>query len=175
MTTEALNALSYRINGAAYAVHTALGPGLLEGVYQACLVQELIDRGLRVEVQVPLPVIYKGIKIADVGYRIDILVEGEILLELKSVEAIAPVHRAQLLSYLRLSGKRLGLLINFNVDRLKDQGISRLINGWDTKDKEEHRGHGVHTEVHREKTDSVYLCALCGLLRLETPPDRGGQ
>ena len=84
------------------------------------------------------------------GYRIDILVEGEILLELKSVEAIAPVHRAQLLSYLRLSGKRLGLLINFNVDRLKDEGIARVINGWETKDKDEHRGHGGCTEVHGE-------------------------
>jgi GxxExxY protein len=150
MTTAELNALSYRILGAAYAVHTALGPGLLEGVYQACLVQELVDRGLRVEAQVPLPVVYKGIKLADVGYRIDILVEGEIVLELKSVEAIAPVHRAQLLSYLRLSGKRLGLLLNFNVDRLKEEGVARVINGWERKDKDEHRGHGGFTEVHRE-------------------------
>jgi GxxExxY protein len=150
VTTAELNALSYRIIGAACAVHTELGPGLLEGVYQACLMQELIDRGLRVEVQVPLPVVYKGTKVTDVGYRIDILVQGEILLGLKSVEAIAPVHRAQLLSYLRLSGKRLGLLINFNVERLTDQGISRVIHGWEKKDKEEHRGLGGHTEVHRE-------------------------
>jgi GxxExxY protein len=150
MQIEALNALSYRILGAAYAVHAELGPGLLESIYQACLAQELVDCGLRVEVQVPLPVVYKGTKIAEVGYRIDLLVDGEILVELKAVEAIAPVHRAQLLSYLRLSGKRLGLLLNFNVDRLKDGGISRVINGWGKEDKEEHREHEGSTEEHRE-------------------------
>jgi len=130
MTAEARNALTRRILAAAFAVHTELGPGLLEGAYQACLIQELALRGIRAEAQVPLPVVYKGVKLADVGYRIDILVEGEIVLELKSLETIAPVHKAQLLSYLRLSGKRLGLLLNFNVDRLKD-GIVRQINGYD--------------------------------------------
>jgi GxxExxY protein len=150
MNGEALNALSYKILGAAYAVHAEIGPGLLESLYQACMAQELMDRGMRVELQVPLSVVYKGTKVADVGYRIDILVEGEILLELKSVEALAPVHRAQLLSYLRLSGKRLGLLINFNVERLKDGGISRVINGWEKKDKDEHRGNEGFTELHRE-------------------------
>ncbi len=139
MTTDALNALSYRLLGAAYAVHTELGPGLLESIYEACLAQELTDRGIGIEVQVALPVVYKGLKVADIGYRIDILVEGEILLELKAVEAIAPVHRAQLLSYLRLSGKRLGILINFNVERLKEGGISRVINGWEKEDKGQHR------------------------------------
>ena len=98
MTIEALNALTDRILGAAFAVHTELGPGLLESTYQACLAQELIERGLHVEVQVPLPVVYKGQKLVDVGYRIDILVAGEIVLELKAIEALAPVHRAQLLS-----------------------------------------------------------------------------
>lgn len=119
-----------------------------------------MQRGLKAEVQVPLPVVYKGAKLADVGYRIDLMVEGEILVELKAVEAIAPVHRAQLLSYLRLSGRRLGLLINFNVERLKDGGISRVINGWERNDKDEHRGLGG---TRREMTlcPSVYLCALC--------------
>jgi GxxExxY protein len=137
---EALNALTKRILGAAYAVHTELGPGLLETAYQACLAKELTLRGMQVECQVALPVVYKGEKMVDVGYRIDIFVEGEIVLELKAIEAIAPVHRAQLLSYLRLSGRRIGLLINFNVERLKD-GIVRQINGYD-KQKEEHRGNG---------------------------------
>jgi GxxExxY protein len=149
MTIEALNALTKRILAAAYAVHTELGPGLLESTYQACLAQELMDRGLRVELQVPLPVVYKGKKIIDVGYRIDILVESQIILELKSIEALTPVHRAQLLSYLRHSGKRLGLLINFNVERLKD-GIARVINGYGKQKEDEHSEHGVPTEVHRE-------------------------
>jgi GxxExxY protein len=145
MTTVALNALTERILGAAYAVHTELGPGLLESTYQACLAQELMDRGMRVELQVPLPVVYKGQKVTDVGYRIDILVEGEVVLELKAIEALAPVHKAQLLSYLRHSGKRVGLLINFNVERLKD-GISRVINGYEKKE-DEHRGRRGYTEV----------------------------
>jgi GxxExxY protein len=140
MQIEALNALTERILGAAYAVHTELGPGLLETAYQACLAKELMLRGMRVEVQVGLPVVYKGEQMVDVGHRIDILVEGEIVLELKAIEAIAPVHRAQLLSYLRLSRRRVGLLINFNVERLKD-GIVRQINGYEGL-KEEHRGHG---------------------------------
>jgi GxxExxY protein len=148
MAIEALNALTDRILGAAFAVHTELGPGLLESTYQACLAQGLIERGLRVELQVPLPVVYKGQKLVDVGYRIDILVAGEIVLELKAIEALAPVHRAQLLSYLRHSGKRVGLLINFNVERLKD-GIVRVINGYEKKE-DEHRGHGGYTEEHGE-------------------------
>ncbi len=146
MRIEALNALTDRILGAAYAVHTEIGPGLLESTYQACLAQELADRGLLVETQVPLPVVYKGKRIVDVGYRIDILVNHEIVLELKAIEALAPVHRAQLLSYLRHSGRRVGLLINFNSERLKD-GIARVINGWG-KEKNEHRGHGDNTEIH---------------------------
>ena len=146
MRIEALNALTDRILGAAYAVHTEIGPGLLESTYQACLAQELTDRGLLVETQVPLPVVYKGKRIVDVGYRIDILVDHEIVLELKAIEALAPVHRAQLLSYLRHSGRRVGLLINFNSERLKD-GIARVINGWG-KEENEHRGHGDNTEIH---------------------------
>jgi len=132
VSLEALNALTDRILAAAFVVHTELGPGLLESTYQACLAYELAKRGLEVEVQVPLPVVYDGQKLLDVGYRIDILVERRIVLELKAIDTLAPVHRAQLLSYLKHSGNRVGLLINFNVERLKD-GIVRVINGYETK------------------------------------------
>lgn len=129
MTLEELNGLSGRIIGAAMAVHATLGPGLLESTYQACLLYELEKRGLRVQAQVSVPVVYDGQKLVDVGYRIDILVEDLIVLELKSVEIVAPVHKAQLLSYLRHSNKRLGLLINFSAVDLRE-GITRLINGY---------------------------------------------
>jgi GxxExxY protein len=107
-------------------VHTALGPGLLESAYELCLIRELRKRGLRVESQVPIAVRYDG-ETLDVGYRADLLVEGVILVELKSAETVLPIHKAQLLSYLRLSGKEVGLLINFNVEHLKN-GIKRIIN-----------------------------------------------
>jgi len=121
------NAVSREIITAAMKVHTALGPGLLESAYEACLLHELTKAGLRAEVQVGLPVIYDGIKL-DLGYRIDLLVQNLVIVELKSVDAISPVHQAQLLSYLKLSGRSLGLLINFNVAHLKD-GIKRFVNG----------------------------------------------
>jgi GxxExxY protein len=121
-----LNEISGQIVDAAMRVHTHLGPGLLESAYQACLAYELQQRGLRIALQVPLPVEYEGIRV-DAGYRIDMLVEDTILVELKAVDAIHPIHRAQLLSYLRLSGKRVGLIINFNVQHFRD-GIVRLIN-----------------------------------------------
>ena len=108
-------------------VHSVLGPGLLESAYKSCLTYELRKRGLRVETEVPLPVIYDGVKV-DVGYRIDLLVEGCVVVELKAVERILPVHDAQLLSHLKLSGHKLGLRINFNVLHLKD-GIRRIVNG----------------------------------------------
>ncbi len=108
-------------------VHTELGPGLLESTYQACLQHELAKAGLRSDAQVALPVIYEGVKL-EVGYRVDLLVEDLVVVELKSVDAIAPIHQAQLLSYLKLSGKSLGLLINFNVVHLKD-GIKRFVSG----------------------------------------------
>ncbi len=129
MTLQELNSLSGRVLDAAFVVHTELGPGLLESTYQACLMHELAKRVLRVEAQVAVPVVYDGLQLLDVGYRIDILVEGELVLELKAIEGIAPVHKAQLLTYLRHSKRRLGLLINFNVERLKD-GICRQINGY---------------------------------------------
>lgn len=121
-----LNTISGQVVDAAMKVHTALGPGLLENAYEACHKHELQKRGLRVEPQVALPVIYDGVQV-DLGYRLDLLVENEVIVELKAVEKLTPVHEAQLLSYLKLSGKKLGLLINFNVLHLKD-GIKRLVN-----------------------------------------------
>ncbi len=114
-----------RIIDAAMKVHTALGPGLLESAYEACLLFELHRRGLKATQQVELPVVYEGVKI-DVGYRIDLLVEDAVIVELKSVEKVLPIHHAQLISYLKLGGKRVGLLINFNVEHLKD-GIKRMV------------------------------------------------
>ncbi len=121
-----LNKISEKIIGAAIEVHKTLGPGLLESAYEACLKYELEKRDLKVLSQVGLPVIYDGMKI-DLGYRLDLLVEDTVIIELKAVNKITPVHEAQLLSYLKLSGKRLGLLINFNVIYLKD-GITRRMN-----------------------------------------------
>ena len=125
---EKLNDLSYKIIGDAYKVHRKLGPGLLESTYEVCLIYELVRSGLKVENQISLPVIYDNVHL-DAGYRIDIFVEKCIILELKSVELLLPVHHAQLLTYLRLSGIHLGLLINFNVQNLKD-GIKRIVNGF---------------------------------------------
>ena len=125
---EDLNSISYKIIGCAYNVHRNLGPGLLESTYEACLIQEILKNGLSVKQQVGLPLIYNGKKL-EVGYRIDLLVEDKIIIEIKSVEAIIPIHKAQVLTYLKLSNHRIGLLINFNVVNLQD-GISRLINGY---------------------------------------------
>ena len=123
-----LDSITGAIVDAAMRVHTALGPGMLESVYEKCLNHELTKRGLRVEMQVWVPVIYDGVKIEG-GYRIDLVVESEVLVELKVVEQILEVHKAQLLSYLKLSDKRVGLLINFNVVHLRD-GIRRLVNNY---------------------------------------------
>ncbi len=122
------NRYSGQVVNAAIKVHTILGPGLLESAYEACLIQELKNRGLKVETQVGLPVTYDGTQI-DVGYRIDLLVEKTVIVELKAVEKIRDIHKAQILSYLKLSGVRVGLLINFNTVSLKD-GIQRIINGY---------------------------------------------
>ena len=123
---EKLNGITEEILGAAMAVHTELGPGLLESAYEACLVLEMTQRGLKVERQKPMPLRYRGHEL-DVGYRLDLLVEGEVIVEVKAVEAMAPVHGARLLSYLRLSGCQVGLLLNFNVKRLRE-GIKRVVN-----------------------------------------------
>ena len=119
--------LSNEIISAAIEVHRLLGPGLLESAYQAALCRELSLRGIRFRREVELPVVYKGVHL-NAGYRIDILVEEKVIVELKAVEAIEPVHEAQLLTYLKLSGKKLGLLLNFNVPLMKD-GIRRLVLG----------------------------------------------
>lgn len=119
------NKLSEKVIGAAIEVHRELGPGLLESVYEHCLMHEFTLQGIKYENQKPLPVIYKDVKL-DCGYRIDLLVEDELVVELKAVEAIADIHIAQLLTYMKLTGKRLGLLINFNVKLLKN-GIKRLV------------------------------------------------
>ena len=119
------NEITREIIGAAMEVHRLLGPGLLESAYEECLVRELALRKLNIERQKPIPIVYKDVKL-ECGYRIDLLVESRIIVELKSIEAIAPVHQAVVLTYLRLSGRRLGLLINFNVAVLKD-GIKRYI------------------------------------------------
>jgi GxxExxY protein len=121
-----LNRLTEAIIAAAIAVHKFLGPGLLESTYEACLLYELQKRGFQVRKQVELPVVYDGMLI-DCAYRIDVLVEEAVVLELKSVEAITKLHEAQLISYLKLSDARLGLIINFNVLRLVD-GVRRIAN-----------------------------------------------
>jgi GxxExxY protein len=134
MESARLNRTSGMIVGGAIAVHSALGPGLLESAYQACLLYELRKRGLTVEAQVPLPVVDESVQL-EIGYRIDILVENAVIIELKACESIAPVHRIQLLSYLRLSKKPLGLLLNFHVALMKD-GIVRMRNGYQGKSEE---------------------------------------
>jgi GxxExxY protein len=119
------NAISGQIVGAAIEVHRQLGPGLLESAYEECLCHELATRSVSFEHQKPVPLVYKEVKL-NCGYRLDLLVEGRIVVELKSVEALGPVHEAIILTYLKLSGHRLGLLINFYVPLLKN-GIKRFV------------------------------------------------
>ena len=126
---DRLDALTQQIIGAAIAVHRELGPGLLESSYEAWLTFELVERRLRFERQKPLPLVYRG-RTLDCGYRIDLLVEEEVVVEVKSVERLEPIHNAQVLSYLRLSSRKVGLLINFNVKWLADRGIRRVVNGF---------------------------------------------
>lgn len=119
------NAITREIIGAAIEVHRQLGPGLLESAYEECLCHELTARKVSFERQKPIPLVYKDAKL-DCGYRLDILVEGKIVVELKSIDGLGPIHDAIVLTYLKLSGHKLGLLINFNVTLLKD-GIKRFI------------------------------------------------
>jgi GxxExxY protein len=126
VTREELNTLTGQIIEAAMAVHTVLGPGLLESTYEACLAFELQNRGIAIRAQVPLPVVYQGQRL-EIGYRIDLLIAEQVVIEVKAVDSIAPVHKAQLLSYLKLSDRRLGLLLNFNVVHMRD-GIIRMVN-----------------------------------------------
>ena len=122
---ESINELTGRIIGASFKVHSALGPGLLESSYKECLFYELSKEGLFVEKEKALPLIYEEIKL-DIGYRLDIFVENKVVVEIKSIEAITDVHTAQVLTYLKLTRCKVGLLINFNVADLK-KGIKRLI------------------------------------------------
>lgn len=123
-----INDLTFKIRGAAFIVHNELGPGLLESVYEAALAFELINLGLKVKSQVPLPVQYKNVNL-ELGFRIDLLVEEKIIIEIKSVEAIHDVHKKQLLTYLKLSERKVGLLINFNSLKLiEKESIIRIIN-----------------------------------------------
>jgi GxxExxY protein len=122
-----LNELSRVVLDCAFRVHRALGPGLLESTYRVCLVHELRKAGHNVEQEVALPVVYDGVTL-ETGYRIDVIVDDLILIELKAVDEVLPIHRAQLLSYLKHSNRRLGLLINFNTILLKN-GIARVLNG----------------------------------------------
>lgn len=120
-----LNDLSSRIIGCAINVHKALGPGLLESAYEECLAYEMKDSGLKTKRQVPVPVVYKEVKL-EAGYRLDILVEDKIIVEVKAVEALHDVHLAQVLTYLKLTGCKLGLLMNFNVAQMT-KGVKRVI------------------------------------------------
>jgi len=121
-----LERLTWQINKCAMKVHSALGPGLLESSYLACLVAELLEAGLECETAVKVPMTYKGVTL-ECGYVIDVIVEGLVVLEMKAVEHLLPVHEAQLITYLRLSGKPVGLLLNFHVAHMKD-GIRRKVN-----------------------------------------------
>jgi GxxExxY protein len=127
-TKEELNKITEKIIGAAVAVHRELGPGLLETAYEACLAYELTQSGLSVERQKGLPMKYREV-VLDCGYRMDLLVEDSVVVEVKAIENMLPVHEAQLLSYLRMSGHKVGLLINFNVRTLV-AGIRRVVNGF---------------------------------------------
>lgn len=123
--TQDINLLTRKVIGAAIEVHRALGPGLLESAYQECLCRELALRGITFHRERALPLEYKGIRL-DCGYRLDLLIENELVVEVKSIEALAPIHEAQLLTYLKLGGWKIGLLINFNVEVLKN-GIRRRV------------------------------------------------
>ncbi len=124
-----LNDLTYKIRGAIFSVHKFLGPGLLESVYEAALAYELSEMGLEVETQVALPVVYKSVKL-EMGFKLDILVNNQIIIEIKSVDILNDVHKKQLLNYFKLSKKRIGLLVNFNALTLVDkESLVRIING----------------------------------------------
>ena len=123
-----INDLTYKIRGAIFKVHQSLGPGLLESVYEAALVYELMQLDLKVVTQVGLPVNYNGV-LLELGFRVDIIVEDSVIIEVKSIEALHDVHMKQVLTYLKLSGKKIGLLVNFNVSSLKDkESLIRIIN-----------------------------------------------
>lgn len=121
------NEISYKVRGAIFKVYNALGPGLFESAYEAVLADELKKEGLMIQTQISLPLIYEDVRL-DAGYRIDIIVENKVIIEIKSIEAIAEVHHKQVITYLKLSGLKLGLLVNFNCDNITDS-IFRKVNG----------------------------------------------
>ena len=125
---EKLNKITKTIIGMAINIHRALGPGLLESAYEACMVYDLVKAGLKVEQQKLLPIVYRGVKL-ECSYRLDLMIEKEVIVEIKSVEKLLPIHQAQLMSYLKLSDCKVGLLINFNVKVLKN-GIKRVVNNF---------------------------------------------
>lgn len=126
LESSEFDSLTHQVIGAAIEVHRVLGPGLLESAYEECLCRELSLQGVSFRRQVPLPIDYKGVRL-DCGYRIDLLVDDRLIVEIKAVESLTGVHEAQLLTYLKLSGVKVGLLINFNVPRLID-GVKRMVN-----------------------------------------------
>ena len=125
---DGLDQITRRIIGAAVAVHRVLGPGLLESAYQVCLAMQLAEQGLEFDQQVSLPIVYRGRQL-DCGYRLDFIVEGQVIVEIKAIEKLDAIHHAQLLSYLRLSGRTVGLLINFHEPVLKS-GVRRIVNNF---------------------------------------------
>lgn len=125
---ENLNKITETIIGVSINIHRALGPGLLESAYEACMVYDIAKAGLQVEQQKPLPIVYRGVKL-DCGYRLDLMIENKVIVEIKSLEKLLPIHQAQLMSYLKLSDCKVGLLINFNVKVLKN-GIKRVVNNF---------------------------------------------
>jgi len=125
---EELDNITETVIDIAIGVHRTLGPGLLESAYERCMVFDLAQTGLKVEQQKPLPIVYRGMKL-ECGYRLDLLIEEKVIVEVKAIEKLLPIHKAQLLSYLKLSGCKVGLLINFNVKMLKD-GIQRVVNNF---------------------------------------------
>jgi len=129
MSYSNTEALAKEIVDCAYQVHRALGPGLLESAYQQCLFHELKERGLNVEKELPMPLVYKDVHL-DCGYRIDLMINRKVLIEIKAVDALAPIHLAQTITYLKLSELSLGFLINFNVTKIKD-GIKRVVYNYD--------------------------------------------
>lgn len=126
MTPTELNEITGKIIEFSIKVHKGLGPGMLEGAYEICLMHELVKHGFKVERQKKLPILYDGVRL-DAGYRLDLLVNDSVIVEVKAVERLHPVHEAQLLSYLRMTGVKLGLLINFNMKMLRD-GVKRAVN-----------------------------------------------
>jgi len=125
---ERLNKITETVIGVAINVHRALGPGLLESAYEACMIYDLMQEGFTVEQQKALPIVYRGVHL-ECGYRLDLMVENQVIVEIKSIEKLLPIHKAQLLSYLKISGCKVGLLINFNVEILKN-GIQRVVNNF---------------------------------------------